>query len=349
MLSACIITKNEEKYLPRLLASLAPLDDVFVLDTGSEDRTLEIAKSFPNVHVAKFKWTGSFSDARNSATLGAKHDWLMWLDADMWFEPGELEKLKAFIPTMPAHVDGVMMRVVDGAASFISPRVYKRGNTFTGTVHENPSCKASIQVPFTIMHQRDESPADRAYKDGRYKEILLAELEACPKSVHALMYLRDYSFNARDFSLCATYCRRLLEVEQDYQCHYLLGLIAYERQDWQGTIDHAFGALKACGTSPKVYTLLGDTYDEMGRKLDALVWYEHAARLPPEARFMGAKYAVTRDDYDVVPRVNQAKVYVDMGLKDKALACYDDALRAYPETSHRTAIEKNKATLKDKS
>ncbi len=63
--SLCMIVKDEEEMLPRCLAAAAPaVDEIVVVDTGSSDRTVEIAESF-GARVLEFPWTGSFSEARN--------------------------------------------------------------------------------------------------------------------------------------------------------------------------------------------------------------------------------------------------------------------------------------------
>ena len=64
-ISLCMIVKNEEAVLSRCLDSIADLmDEIIIVDTGSEDRTKEIARRYTD-RVYDFAWTGSFADARN--------------------------------------------------------------------------------------------------------------------------------------------------------------------------------------------------------------------------------------------------------------------------------------------
>ncbi|HOP41090.1 MAG TPA: glycosyltransferase, partial [Geobacteraceae bacterium] len=81
-LSVCLIAKNEESNLPRCLASLRALaDEIIVVDTGSNDRTREVARLF-GAKVFDFPWNGNFSDARNESLAHASCRWILVMDAD---------------------------------------------------------------------------------------------------------------------------------------------------------------------------------------------------------------------------------------------------------------------------
>src|SRR6476659_6723527 len=82
MLSAIILTKNEEQDLPACLKSIAWIDDRIVLDSGSTDQTVALAqKASARVFTNPFQ---SFADQRNWALdhCEPKHDWILFLDAD---------------------------------------------------------------------------------------------------------------------------------------------------------------------------------------------------------------------------------------------------------------------------
>jgi glycosyltransferase involved in cell wall biosynthesis len=79
-ISATIITLNEERNLPRALESLIPVDEVIVVDSGSTDRTLEIARRY-GARVIEHAWPG-FAQQKNYAAAQASHDWILSLDAD---------------------------------------------------------------------------------------------------------------------------------------------------------------------------------------------------------------------------------------------------------------------------
>jgi glycosyltransferase involved in cell wall biosynthesis len=81
MISVAIIVKDGEKYIEECLQSLASFDDVLLLDTGSTDRTMEIARRFQNVRIEEREFVG-FGPTKNSAAQLAKHDWILSVDSD---------------------------------------------------------------------------------------------------------------------------------------------------------------------------------------------------------------------------------------------------------------------------
>lgn len=96
-LSLCMIVKDEEEMLPACLEPLrGVVDEMIVVDTGSTDRTVEIAESF-GARVVHFPWNGSFSDARNASIEAASGDWLMYLDADEHMEATDARLLRGLL------------------------------------------------------------------------------------------------------------------------------------------------------------------------------------------------------------------------------------------------------------
>ncbi len=94
-LSLCMIVKDEEEMLPRCLAAVAPaVDEIVIVDTGSTDRTIEIAHEW-GANVIEKEWTGSFSDARNVSFDAATGDWIVYLDADEVLVPEDVDRLRS--------------------------------------------------------------------------------------------------------------------------------------------------------------------------------------------------------------------------------------------------------------
>lgn len=106
MISVLILTKNEQQDLPDCLASLEWCDDLHVIDSGSADRTLEIAKSYgANILEHPFR---SFGAQRNWALdhCDIKHNWILFLDADERSTPNFSKALLSAIETAPTTIAG---------------------------------------------------------------------------------------------------------------------------------------------------------------------------------------------------------------------------------------------------
>lgn len=108
MISITIICKDNENTIARTIKSCASFDEVVLYDTGSTDRTIEIAKSFPNVSVHHGKLTG-FGPTFNKATDSAKNDWILSVDSDEVISDelnAEIQKLtleKGKVYSFPRH------------------------------------------------------------------------------------------------------------------------------------------------------------------------------------------------------------------------------------------------------
>lgn len=93
-LSVCLIVKNEEQRLGQCLESIRSLaDEIIVVDTGSSDRTISIAKKYRS-RIFKFEWCDDFSQVRNYAIAQAKGKWILVIDADEVLEPKAIATLR---------------------------------------------------------------------------------------------------------------------------------------------------------------------------------------------------------------------------------------------------------------
>jgi tetratricopeptide (TPR) repeat protein len=108
--SLCLIAKNEERRLPRCLASAADLvHETIVVDTGSTDRTKEIAASH-GAQVFDLPWRDDFAAARNESIDRASGEWVFWLDCDHWIDDANRERLKRLFASLPAENVAYLMK-----------------------------------------------------------------------------------------------------------------------------------------------------------------------------------------------------------------------------------------------
>lgn len=99
LLSVAIITCNEEANLARTLASVQFVDEVVIVDSGSTDRTLEIARDF-KARIFSEPWRG-FAGQKNFAIQQCRGTWVLSLDADEELSPDLQTQLRTLLPTNP--------------------------------------------------------------------------------------------------------------------------------------------------------------------------------------------------------------------------------------------------------
>ena len=105
--SVCMIAKNEEQYIEQCLRRLLRYNmEIIVVDTGSTDRTKEIAARYTD-KLFEFEWCDDFSAARNFAVSKASNNWVLILDCDEYVQEIDVAKLRTCMQKYPKNV-GVM-------------------------------------------------------------------------------------------------------------------------------------------------------------------------------------------------------------------------------------------------
>ncbi|MCL5046825.1 MAG: glycosyltransferase, partial [Actinobacteria bacterium] len=201
-LSLCMIVKDEEKSLPRCLNSVRGVaDEMIVVDTGSRDRTVEVARSF-GAAVFHFPWNGSFSDARNFGIDRATGDWILILDADDELSPDDRGKIHPLLLTR--DVDGYAFQTVNFtgpraggiAMTNLQVRLFRNRSDFryVGAIHEQifgSSGYRLVLVPeIRVLHYGYlNGPVEEKKKFRRNAAILKRVLKERPGDGFALYNL----------------------------------------------------------------------------------------------------------------------------------------------------------------
>lgn len=171
-ISLCMIVKNEEEVLSRCLESIKDVvDEMIIIDTGSQDATIEIAKTYSD-KVFSYTWNDNFSDARNYSFTFAKMDYVMWLDADDVILPEDKDALMLLKEELSDDVDMVMLKYntafdKDGnpTFSYYRERLMKRLSKFywEGYIHEVITPRGNIEYKeIAITHKKMKvSDSDR--------------------------------------------------------------------------------------------------------------------------------------------------------------------------------------------
>ncbi len=162
-ISLCMIVKDEEEVLARCLESAAPLvDEIVIADTGSADRTAEIAHEYTD-NVYPFAWIDDFAAARNFAFSKASGDYLFWLDADDVIPAESAALFPALKKQLEEEAPDMVMCPYDmgpvhdekPACTFFRERFLRReaGPVWKGRIHECivPNGKV-VKNPFRVLH-----------------------------------------------------------------------------------------------------------------------------------------------------------------------------------------------------
>lgn len=174
-LSITMIIKNEELTLERILSQLSFADELIIVDTGSEDNSINIAKKYTD-KVFSYTWQNDFSSARNFAISKATKEYFMWLDADDVIKDEEvkrLQELKKYIQNEDIIMLPYVIKYGDQKLSFYRERIIKNnGACFEGKVHEAIPLKGNIRYEeIPIYHEKIKQNA-KERNLNIYKEIL---------------------------------------------------------------------------------------------------------------------------------------------------------------------------------
>ncbi len=163
-ISLCMIVRNEETVLERCLTCVKDVvDEIVIVDTGSTDRTLDIALSLTPM-VYEFPWVDDFAKARNFAFSKATKDYIMWLDADDVITSESSLRLKALKENLGPAVDMVIMPYhvafdAQGKPSltYERERIVRRaaGFQWVGAIHEViPPDGQILHADIPVLHQK---------------------------------------------------------------------------------------------------------------------------------------------------------------------------------------------------
>jgi len=143
-LSLNMIVKNEERHLARCLSSVKDVvNEIVIVDTGSTDKTIEIAESFDS-KIFHFDWVDDFSAARNFALSKCTCDWVLYLDADEELNKNSIAELLNKISGEPAGISCIVRSLgsdLTQGSIIRYPRLFPNapGINFVGKVHEQIS------------------------------------------------------------------------------------------------------------------------------------------------------------------------------------------------------------------
>jgi len=246
VLSACLIVKNEARYLDGCLRSLGGLvDEVVVVDTGSTDGSKRIARKH-GARVFDFEWIDDFAAARNHALDHARGEWILYIDADERVRPASAARLREQLAS-PAHVAYyVLLHSRPRFTPYWEMRLFRNDPRvrFRRVIHENiwpalAKYQAARQgrigrSELALDHEGYEG--DQSTKHRRNLPLLKKRLRTDPTAVYSWCHLAGiYAATAKPRLAERAWTRALAVVRaktyrQAEDCLPYVGLIEWEAQ-----------------------------------------------------------------------------------------------------------------------
>lgn len=342
-LAFCLIVKDEEKTLPRCLENLKEVaDEIVIVDTGSTDRTKEVAREYTD-RVFDFPWDDDFAAARNFSLAQAKSGWLLWLDADDYVQDKQAEAIKnltqnsngttAFaFPTHCLRDTGELLLINTRIRLVRNRRSYR----FRSRLHETLDLRGdSFQfVNLPVIHGGPEV-AKVKDKSGQHNfniRILLKEIEEKPDDLFVNFNLaRAYKGADRIEDAKTRY--KLVMVLDKFKSNFrylaALGLaeVYLDEQEYDKAIDYAYEAIRCTNLRAEPFSMVGLAYFYKGVYHKAAAAFETALRSKPQFdTFIPLDLGV----YTYKSWVNLGSCLFNLGQLDRAVECYEKALSFDP-------------------
>lgn len=344
--SLCMIVRNEERVLGDCLRTAKPhVDEIILVDTGSTDRTVEIAQEH-GAKVFHFPWCDDFSAARNVSLEHATGDWLFWMDADDTL-PEECGKmLRELVWLAEDRVTGFLMQVhippapgENGFTVVDHVKLFRNlpGMRFEGRIHEQilePLYRLGGTVERTnlyVVHSGyDYSPEGQARKRERDLTILAKDLAERPEHPFVHFNIGMTHHHLKNYDLAIPALRRSLELSKPYE-----------------------------STVRKVYAMLAGCHLDKGETAEAREWLDKGLALfpaDPEMLFRGGNVYKEAGDIAAAERcltqvlANRETGHIDSidvsmtGYKARhnlALLYQETGRYAEAETHWRAALSEN--------
>ncbi|MGG0821836.1 glycosyltransferase family 2 protein [Paenibacillus turicensis] len=336
-ISLCMIVKDEEPTIARCLASVQGIaDEIVIVDTGSTDRTKEIAAQF-NANIYDFAWIDDFGAARNYAFDQATKQYILWLDADDVILEEDRQALIRLKYELSFEIDSVMMNYnlafdANGkpTTSLKRNRLVKRSKGFRwiGVVHEYLEVYGNImQSEISITHKKEKTYSDRNLRI--YKKRLELGESFKPRDLY---YYGNELMDHLMFDEAAKQYEAFLATKQGWvedqiaACQKLADCYSH-LNELELQFRSLFRAMEFAPPRAEVCCRLGALFVEQDRINEAIFWYTTATQLekpPVTGAFIIHAY------WTWLPYLQLCVCYDRLGQYVKANECNEKALSFHP-------------------
>ena len=237
-LSVCIITRNECENLRKCLECLNAYPfEIVLVDTGSDDGTIEMAKQFTD-SIYRFPWCNDFAKAKNYAISKASYDQVLLIDSDEYLRKINLQELEDQIDNNQHAVGRIKINntflqneEIQWNAEWINRLFDRRFFHYKGKVHEQvvaidqkeyDTYQTSIVIDHSGYLLTEEQ---RRQKANRNIKLLLEELEGCGEDCYLLYQLGKSYYLKRDYETSCLYFSRAMDCEWNPRLEYVSDMV----------------------------------------------------------------------------------------------------------------------------
>jgi tetratricopeptide (TPR) repeat protein len=292
----CLITKNEEENLPRVIESVRGLvTEIIVVDTGSTDNTVAVAERL-GARVHHFTWINDFAAARNYSLSLATGEWILVMDADDEFPRESIPSLCNWLShAPPLDVVGLYRRYpypgMERDAVTVVPWLFRNGKGlhFRHAIHETlctaegESARPAHVLTVTIFHHGIDGTDAVLERRARNLPMLLRALESKPDDIRMLFYVGMTYLETGDHNESIAYLQRVIELTdrwvdvmpKSYAC---IGHALRQTNRLQASEAMVREGLRWYPEYPELWICLGYTLDALGRLEEAVEAHERALR-----------------------------------------------------------------------
>lgn len=351
-ISLCMIVKNEERFLAECLESVKDVvDEINIIDTGSTDRTVEIARSY-GAKVDFREWRGDFAWARNEALAMATKRWTLVLDADEELEPESLGLVKSLRTTL-AGFAAIYINIVNlisdatgnGTMSHRLIRLFPTNPLlrYTGFIHESLARTdgaemAAVLSPIAILHKGYtlEMLAGRE-KDARNKPLISRAYEENGDDAFALFNFGNSAICSGDIEVGVAVLERMLAEHPSPKLYFPLAYLMLA-QTYCESLGEAEKALEIIEQGVERFEHDAGLVFTKGQVLVKLGRVDEARELFEQALTMREQMAFTvmtdEEIFEWKIFYALAGTYERQQNFDKAIECIDLALANKPDAYH---------------
>jgi len=291
-ISVCMIVKNEEAVLKRCLDSLDGIaDEIIIVDTGSTDRTKEIAALYTS-RIYDFTWIHDFAAARNFAFSKATKEYIYSADADEVLEETDRKKFLQLKQVLLPEIEIVEMIYVNPADCNMvynftrepRPKLFKRLREFRwiDPIHETVALAPLVYSSDIEIQHRPQS-----LHSGRDFEALQRELNRSGRLSDRLysMYAKELFISGaeNDFALAAPWFKKrltqtALSTDAGIEAVCVLAKHFSLQKNYEELLSSILTELSGNAVpAAELFYLLAEYYEVSGKEEEAIVWYKKAA------------------------------------------------------------------------